>query len=68
MAKAKITFDKIDLMLVDHDLNARQSIRLILNNNGFRNIRIGDTLSRVKDVLAMFMPGCPALFGDHPRR
>ncbi len=67
MSKAKITFDKVDLMLVDHDLNARQSIRLILNNNGFREIRIGDTLARVKDVLSMFMPDillCSATIPD----
>lgn len=67
MAKQKITFDKVDLFIADHDLNARQSIRLILNNNGFRDIRITDNLARVKEVLAMHMPDillCSATIPD----
>lgn len=51
-----MSFEKVDLILVDPDVSARQSARIILHNNGFREIRQGDKLEMVAHVLNTFMP------------
>lgn len=52
----KLSFDKVDLILIDPDVSARQSARTILHNNGFREIRQGDKLELAVHVLNTFMP------------
>ena len=52
----KASFDKVDLILIDPDLGARQSARIILHNAGFREMRQGETLELVTHILTTFMP------------
>ena len=43
-------------MIVDNDLNTRQSVKNILHNNGHREIRLGQNLGNVREVLEKSMP------------
>ncbi len=52
----KYTFDQVDLLLVDTDLNARQGVRTILSNNGFTGVTLGTDLNKVKDSITKHMP------------
>ena len=52
----RTTFDKVDLLLIDTDLNARQGVRTILLNNGFREITQGSDITRLRDILTRTMP------------
>lgn len=54
--KTKTTFEKVDLLLIDTDLNARQGVQTILLNNGFREITQGSDLTRLRDVVTRTMP------------
>lgn len=45
-----------DIFLVDHDLNSRQSVKNILHNHGFRNLRNGKTVADLRQVLGKHMP------------
>jgi len=45
-----------DIFLVDHDLNSRQSVKNILHNHGFRNLRHGKTVADLREVLTKHMP------------
>lgn len=49
-------FNKVDVLLVDTDLNARQGVRTILSNNGFSDVTLGTDLARVRDAITMRMP------------
>jgi len=53
---SKLDFATADILLVDHDLNTRQSIKNILHNNGFRDLRFGKSLADIREVLAKHMP------------
>ena len=52
----KYTFDQVDVLLVDTDLNARQGVRTILANNGFTGVTLGTGLQRVKTPITQHMP------------
>lgn len=52
----KIQYEGVDLLLVDADMNARQSTKIMLQNNGFRNIGLGISLATVREVLSKHMP------------
>lgn len=47
----KLDLTKIDLFLVDPDLNTRSSCKNILYNSGFRDVRLGLTLENVHEAL-----------------
>lgn len=49
-------FSDADILLADNDLNTRQSVKNILNNHGFRELRLGTDIAFVKRVLDKFMP------------
>lgn len=53
---SKLDFTSVDVFIVDNDLNTRQSVKNILHNNGYREIRLGRNLGNVKEVLAKSMP------------
>ena len=53
---AKMDYATADIMLVDHDLNTRQSVKNILHDQGFRDIRQGKTLAEIQTVLSKHMP------------
>ncbi|MBL6945846.1 MAG: response regulator [Rhodospirillales bacterium] len=44
-------FSTVDVLLVEHDTVARESLRMILRNEGFRQIRIGVSLSDIENCL-----------------
>ncbi|MCK5778431.1 MAG: response regulator [Rhodospirillales bacterium] len=50
------TFDQVDVLLVDTDLNARQGVRTILSNNGFSGVTLGTDLAKVRDAVNSRMP------------
>jgi CheY-like chemotaxis protein len=52
----QINYDNVDILLVDPDVNSRQSIRMALNNSGFRKIRIGSLLSDLRKQITSSMP------------
>ena len=56
MAKDKLHLDNVEILLVEPDLNMRHSIRNILHDNGFRNIRLGANLHDVKEEFVQNMP------------
>jgi two-component system chemotaxis response regulator CheY len=43
-------------LIVDNDLNTRQSVKNILHNNGYREIRLGRNLGNVREILGKSMP------------
>ncbi len=53
---AKLDFANVDVFIVDNDLNTRQSVKNILHNNGYREIRLGRSLANVEEVLGKSMP------------
>lgn len=53
---AVMRLDKIDLVLVDADLNARQATRMVLQNQGFRDIRIGDRIEDLERIVTQHSP------------
>lgn len=52
----KFQFDKIETLLVDPDSGVRDTIRMIMRNNGFREFRLGSTLTDVTEQFAIRMP------------
>ncbi|MEX0694754.1 MAG: response regulator [Rhodospirillales bacterium] len=50
------TYDQIDVLLIDTDLNARQGVRTILSNNGFSGVTLGTDLAKVRDAITRRMP------------
>ncbi|MEQ8321663.1 MAG: response regulator [Rhodospirillales bacterium] len=50
------TFDQVDVLLIDTDLNARQGVRTILSNNGFSGVTLGTDLARVREAVTTRMP------------
>ena len=56
MQDAHLEYDKINLYLIDPDLNTRQSCKNILYNNGFRDVNVGSTLERIDEVLKKYIP------------
>ena len=52
----KHSFGNVDVLLVDTDLNARQGVRTILNNNGFSGVTLGTELARIKEAITKWMP------------
>ena len=52
----KFRFENIDTLLIDPDRSTRDSVRMILRNNGFREFRLGETLSDVSEQFAIRMP------------
>jgi len=50
------TYDQVDVLLIDTDLNARQGVRTILSNNGFSGVTLGTDLARVRDAVTSRMP------------
>jgi len=53
---AKFDFTNVDVLIVDNDLNTRQSVKNILHNNGYREIRLGRSMSDVREILGKSMP------------
>ena len=53
---SKLRLDKIDLILCDADLNARQATRMVLQNQGFRDIRVGNMLEDLVRILSQHSP------------
>ena len=53
---SKHDYATADIMLVDKDLNTRQSVKNILHDHGLREIRLGKTLAEIQQVLAKYMP------------
>ena len=52
----KFRFENIDTLLIDPDRSTRDSVRMILRNNGFHEFRLGETLSDVSEQFAIRMP------------
>lgn len=52
----KLNLDLVDVLLVDPDHNARQSIRNVLYDTGFRDLRLGKKLTELRDALVVSMP------------
>ena len=52
----KLDFTNVDVLIVDNDLNTRQSVKNILHNNGYREIRLGRNLGNVREILGKSMP------------
>ena len=52
----KLNLDVVDVLLVDPDHDTRQSIRNILYDTGFRNLRLGRRLTELRDALVISMP------------
>jgi CheY-like chemotaxis protein len=55
---ADFQFQDVDVLVVDSDANSRKSIRYILQNNGFREIRLATSVSELRDS---FKPDNPDL-------
>jgi DNA-binding response OmpR family regulator len=53
---SKLDFTEVDVLVVDNDLNTRQSIKNILHNHGYRNIQLGRSLANVIEILEKTMP------------
>ena len=51
-----LKLDGIDVLLVDPDNDSRQSLRNILYDIGFRNLRLGRRLTELRDALVVSMP------------
>lgn len=51
-----LVYTECDVILVDDDLNSRQSVKNILHNQGFRKLRTGRTLAEVREFLSKGMP------------
>jgi len=49
-------FDKVDILLVDPDRNSRDSLKMVLHNNGFRELRFGDTLEDIRFQINYLTP------------
>lgn len=49
-------YTECDVILVDEDLNSRQSIKNILHNHGFRKLRTGRTMADTREFLSKGMP------------
>lgn len=56
LAMEKLKLDVVDVLLVEPDHNTRQSIRNILYDTGFRNLRLGRRLTELRDALVVSMP------------
>ncbi len=53
---AKLDYASVDILLVDWDLNTRQSCKNILYNSGFREVNLGSTMAEVEDILSKHLP------------
>ncbi len=51
-----LKLDVVDVLLVDPDQDTRQSIRNILYDTGFRDLRLGRRLAELRDALVVSMP------------
>lgn len=49
-------YAECDVILVDEDLNSRQSVKNIIHNHGFRKLRTGRSLADVREFLSKGMP------------
>ncbi|NQW00120.1 MAG: response regulator [Rhodospirillales bacterium] len=49
-------FTECDVILVDEDLNSRQSVKNILHNHGYRKLRTGRTMADIRGFLSKGMP------------
>ena len=52
----KFRFEKIETLLIDPDASVRDTVRMIMRNNGFREFRLGETLADVTEQFAIRMP------------
>jgi response regulator RpfG family c-di-GMP phosphodiesterase len=52
----RFDFSKVDVLLIDPDRGAQESIKMILRNEGFRLIRLGTTLSDIGKAFKEQMP------------
>ena len=53
---AKFDFSDVDVLLIDPDRGAQESIKMILRNHGFRIIRQGTTLAEIEAAFTEQMP------------
>lgn len=51
-----LSFDKIDILMVDSDLNSRNSIKMVLQNNGFKELRLCERLEKAKELIDFQTP------------
>ena len=49
-------YNRVDILLVDPDLNSRQSVRMVLNNSGFRELRVGSLMEELQEHVVQVMP------------
>ena len=52
----KLHFENVDLLLVDPAASARDTLKNILYNQGFRNLSMGSTLDEIREHLTHSMP------------
>ena len=63
----RFQFDKIETLLIDPDTGSRESLWMVLKNNGFREFRLGTTLADLTEQFAVKMPDlliCEATLAD----
>ncbi|MBL6946132.1 MAG: response regulator [Rhodospirillales bacterium] len=51
-----LNFNDVDVMLVDPDLHARESLKMILRNQGFRKVELGENLADIRKRLEHTAP------------
>ena len=51
-----LSYDQVDILLVDPDRGSRDGIRNILHNSGFRGLRLGTTLADIREEFKEEMP------------
>lgn len=52
----KLHFEHVDLLLIDPASSARDTLKNILHDQGFRNLSLGGSLDEIRDHLAHSMP------------
>lgn len=53
---ASLRFDQVDIVLVDPDRGSRDGIRNMLYNNGFRDLRFGQTMADLREQFKSATP------------
>lgn len=49
-------FEKVEILVVDPDLSSREIVRMVLNNNGFREFRLGTAVADIRKQFGTKMP------------
>lgn len=56
LSQPNLRFDKVDILIVDPDLNSRDIVKMVLNNNGFREFRLGTEVADIRKQFNIKMP------------